>query len=66
MQNPANNGVFAVQVGHPVNGTDIIPFWDKTIELFGDKAIFVYPQSLGDPGTGDEAVEGQGVKYRQV
>lgn len=54
------------QVGHPVNGTDIIPSWDNTLKLLSDKAVFVYPQSLGDAGTGDEAVDGQGEKYRQV
>jgi hypothetical protein len=53
-------------VGKAVNGTDVIPKWDKTVELFGDRAIIVYPQSLGDPGTGNEAVDGQGDKYRQV
>jgi hypothetical protein len=53
-------------VGKAVNGTDVIPKWDKTVELFGEKAIIAYPQSLGDPGTGVEAVDGQGDKYRQV
>lgn len=54
-----------VQVGHPVNGTDIIPAFDHSVEILGDKAILVYPQSTGDPGTG-AADEGQGKKYRQV
>lgn len=40
--------------------------WDHAVELLGDKAIIVYPQALGDPGTGDEAVDGQGKTYRQV
>jgi hypothetical protein len=53
-------------VGRPVNGTDVIPKWDKAVELLGSQAIIVYPQSLGDPGTGVEAVDGQGDKYRQV
>lgn len=55
-----------LQVGHPVNATDIIPTWDKTVELFGSQAIIVYPQSLGDPGVGNLAAEGQGEKFRQV
>lgn len=39
--------------------------WDHTVRLFGDQAIIVYPQSTGNPGTGNPS-EGQGVKYRQV
>jgi hypothetical protein len=35
------------------------------VRLFGDQAIIVYPQSTGNPGTGNPS-EGQGVKYRQV
>ena len=54
------------QVGGPVNATDIIPVWDLTLEKYGDQAIIVYPQSLGDPGTGNEPEEGPGAKYRQV
>lgn len=54
-----------MQVGHPVNGTDIIPAFDHSVEILGDKAILVYPQSTGDAGTG-AADEGQGKKYRQV
>lgn len=40
--------------------------WDHSVELLGAKAIIVYPQSLGDPGTGNEAIDGQGDKFRQV
>jgi hypothetical protein len=55
----------SVQVGHPVNGTDIIPAFDHSVEMLGDKAILVYPQSTGDAGNGTPD-EGQGAKYRQV
>lgn len=48
-----------------MNGTDIIPAFDHSVEILGDKAILVYPQSTGDAGTG-AADEGQGKKYRQV
>lgn len=54
-----------VQVGKPVNGTDIIPAFDHSVEILGDKAILVYPQSTGDAGSGTPD-EGQGKKYRQV
>jgi hypothetical protein len=39
--------------------------WDHTVRLFGEQAIIVYPQSTGNPGTGNPS-EGQGAKYRQV
>lgn len=52
------------KIGRPVQGTEIIPVWDHTVRLFGDQAIIVYPQSTGNPGTGNPS-EGQGVKYRQ-
>lgn len=52
--------------GRPINATDVIPKWDRTIERLGSQVIFVYPQSGGYAGTGDESVEGQGDKYRQV
>ncbi|WIA19613.1 hypothetical protein OEZ85_005551 [Tetradesmus obliquus] len=61
----ATMGDIGQLVGKAVNGTDVIPKWDKTVQLFGDRAIIVYPQSLGDPGTGNEANDGQGEKYRQ-
>lgn len=54
-----------LQVGHPVNGTDIIPAFDHSVEMLGDKAILVYPQATGDAGSGAPD-EGQGAKYRQV
>lgn len=54
-----------LQVGHPVNGTDIIPAFDHSVEMLGDKAILVYPQAIGDAGSGAPD-EGQGAKYRQV
>jgi len=52
-------------VGKPVNGTDIIPAFDHSVEILGDKAILVYPQSTGEAGMGTPD-EGQGKKYRQV
>lgn len=58
--------VSCTQARRPVNATDIIPVWDKAVERLGDKAVIVYPQSTGDPGKGDLAVEGDGDKYRQV
>lgn len=54
-----------MQVGQPVNGTDIIPAFDHSVEILGDKAILVYPQSTGEAGNGTPD-EGQGAKYRQV
>jgi hypothetical protein len=54
-----------LQVGHPVNGTDIIPAFDHSVRILGDKTILVYPQSTGEAGTGAPE-EGQGKKYRQV
>jgi hypothetical protein len=48
-----------------VNGTDIIPAFDHSVEILGDKAILVYPQSTGEAGQGTPD-EGQGKKYRQV
>ncbi|KAF8062893.1 VAD1 [Scenedesmus sp. PABB004] len=58
-------GDIGARVGRGVNGTDIIPDWDRSVALLGDRAVIAYPQSLGDAGTGDEAAEGQGVKFRQ-
>lgn len=52
-------------MGKPVNGTDIIPAFDHSVEILGDKAILVYPQSTGEAGMGTPD-EGQGKKYRQV
>lgn len=51
--------------GRPVNATDVSPSWDAAIRRLDDAAVIVYPQSLGDPGTGNEAVEGQGATHRQ-
>jgi hypothetical protein len=55
-----------LQIGRPLNSTDIAPTWDRIVETQGNQAIIVYPQSSGYAGTGNEAVEGQGDKYRQV
>lgn len=58
----ASMGGIGQQVGGPVDGTDIIPVWDRTISQFGNQAIFVYPQSTGYAGSGDPKEEG---KYKQ-
>jgi len=55
-----------LQIGRALNSTDIAPTWDRIVETQGNQAIIVYPQSTGYAGTGNEAVEGQGDKYRQV
>ncbi|GBF97532.1 hypothetical protein Rsub_10455 [Raphidocelis subcapitata] len=60
----ATMGGVGKAAGRPVNGTDVIPKWDLSVEKLGANAIIVYPQSGGDPGTGNPA-EGQGVKFRQ-
>eukprot|EP00878_Enallax_costatus_P030828 GHUV01033625.1.p1 GENE.GHUV01033625.1~~GHUV01033625.1.p1 ORF type:complete len:290 (+),score=9.71 GHUV01033625.1:166-1035(+) len=51
-----------------IDATDIIPYWDKAVQQFGDKAIIVYPQSTGYPGTGNNQADtdpAKGPKYRQ-
>eukprot|EP00775_Hariotina_reticulata_P009179 gene9179-9345_t len=58
-------GGIGKQIGRPLDATDIAPTWDRIVQTQGNQAIIAYPQSTGYAGTGNEATEGQGDKYRQ-